>query len=68
MESFDQSLKYLLEHEPADFIRFALNGESVEVLHPLESALPSRGRDVDGGYLFTSGGIQKVAHIEFHRR
>jgi predicted transposase YdaD len=68
MESFDQSLKYLLEHEPADFIRFALNGEPVEVLHPLESALPSRGRDVDGGYLFASGGVQKVAHIEFHRR
>jgi predicted transposase YdaD len=68
MESFDQSLKYLLEHEPGDFIQFALGGGPVEVLRPVESALPSRGRDVDGGYFFVSGGVQRLAHIEFHRR
>ena len=68
MESFDQSLKYLLEHEPEDFIRFAMGGGPVEVRRPVESALPSRGRDVDGGYLFVSGGLQRLAHIEFHRR
>ena len=68
MESFDQSLKYLLEHEPEDFLRFGLNGEPLEALSPVESALPSRGRDVDGSYLFTSRGVQKLAHIEFHRR
>jgi hypothetical protein len=45
METFDQSLKYLLEHEPEDFIRFGLNGEPLEALRPVESALPSRGRD-----------------------
>ena len=68
MESFDQSLKYLLQHEPEDFIRFGLNGEPLEALRPVESALPSRGRDVDGSYLFTSRGVQRLAHIEFHRR
>ena len=68
MESFDQSLKYLLEHEPEDFIRFGLSGEPLEALCPVESALPSRGRDVDGSYLFTSRGVQRLAHIEFHRR
>jgi len=45
-----------------------MNGVPVEVLRPVESALPSRGRDVDGGYLFASGGVQRLAHIEFHRR
>jgi len=68
VESFDQSLKYLLAREPEDFIRFGLNGEPLEALSPVESALPSRGRDVDGSYLFTSRGAQKLAHIEFHRR
>lgn len=68
MESFDQSLKFLLEHEPEDFICFALRGEPVHVVRPVESALPSRGRDVDGGYLFESRGMSRVAHIEFHRR
>jgi hypothetical protein len=60
MESFDQSLKYLLEHEPEDFIRFGLNGEPLEALRLVESALPSRGRDVDGSYLFTSRGLSRV--------
>ena len=48
MESFDRALKYLLEHEPAAFIRFALRG-AVEVIRAVPTALPSRGRDVDGG-------------------
>jgi hypothetical protein len=30
MESFDQSLKYLLEPEPSDFIRLAMGGGPVE--------------------------------------
>ncbi len=55
MESFDQSLKYLLQLEPADFIRFALSDPAVQVLGPLPSGLPSRGRDVDGGYLIARG-------------
>jgi hypothetical protein len=66
--SFDQSLKYLLQHEPAAFIRFGLGDPTVEVISPLPSGLPSRGRDVDGGYLITHGGVRRVAHIEFHRR
>jgi hypothetical protein len=68
MKSFDQSLKYLLQHEPADFIRFALGDPSVQVLGPLPSGLPSRGRDVDGGYLIARGQGRRVAHVEFHRR
>ncbi len=68
MESFDQSLKYLLHLEPADFIRFGLRDPTLQVLRPVESALPSRGRDVDGGYLFQRGDQHRVAHIEFHRR
>ena len=68
MESFDQSLKYLLQHEPADFIRFGLGDPTVEVIEALPSGLPSRGRDVDGGYLITRGAVRQVAHIEFHRR
>jgi hypothetical protein len=68
VESFDQSLKYLLQHDPADFIRFGLGDPAVELLGPLPSGLPSRGRDVDGGYLIAHGGRRLVAHIEFHRR
>jgi hypothetical protein len=68
MESFDQSLKYLLQHEPADFIRFALADPTVQVLAPLPSVLPSRGRDVDGGYFIARGVERLVAHVEFHRR
>jgi hypothetical protein len=67
-ESFDQSLKYLLQHEPAAFIRFGLDDPTVEVISPLPSGLPSRGRDVDGGYLIAHGGVRMVAHVEFHRR
>jgi hypothetical protein len=68
MESFDQSLKYLLQLEPADFIRFALSDPAVQVLGPLPSGLPSRGRDVDGSYLIARGDTRLVAHLEFHRR
>src|SRR3954466_3802823 len=75
MESFDQSLKYLLQHEPADFIRFGLGDPTVQVLGPIPSGLPARGRDVDGGYLITRGQggevadeDKRVVHIELHRR
>jgi hypothetical protein len=68
VESFDQSLKYLPQRESADFIRFGLGDPSVEILGPLPSGLPSRGRDVDGGYLIALGDERRVAHIEFHRR
>jgi hypothetical protein len=68
MDSFDQSLKYLLQHEPADFIRFGLRDPTVQILRPVESGLPSRGRDVDGGYAILRGGEAGVAHVEFHRR
>lgn len=68
MESFDQSLKYLLHHEPADFIRFALGDPRVAVLSALPSSLPARARDVDGVYLIARGTDQIVVHVEFHRR
>jgi predicted transposase YdaD len=67
MESFDHALKYLLEHEPAAFIRFALRG-AVEVIRAVPTALPSRGRDVDGGCRVRVAGGERVAHTEFHRR
>ncbi len=76
MDSFDQSLKYLLQHAPADFIGFALGDAAVRVLEPVPTVLPSRGRDVDGAYLIARGGAPKevtaedkrVAHVELHRR
>jgi hypothetical protein len=68
MESFDQSLKYLLHLEPADFIRFGLRDPGVQVVRPMESGLPSRGRDVDGGYLIVRDGKPGAVHVEFHRR
>ncbi len=68
MESFDQSLKYLLAHEPGAFLRFALGGASVEVLAPVEAVLPSRGREIDGGHRVRIDGRPCVAHVEFHRR
>jgi hypothetical protein len=66
--SFDQSLKYLLHHDPANFIRFALDDPRVTVLSALASSLPARGRDVDGVYLVARGTDQIVVHVEFHRR
>jgi hypothetical protein len=68
VESFDQSLRYLLQHQPADFIRFGLGDAAVEIRGPIPSDLPSRGRDVDGGYVIVRGGSRLVAHVEFHRR
>jgi hypothetical protein len=68
VESFDQSLKYLVQHEPADFLRFGSGDPAIQVLGPIPSDLPSRGRDVDGGYLILRGGKRVVAHLEFHRR
>ena len=68
MKSFDQSLKFLLSHEPEAFIRFGLTDPEARVLKAIPSDLPSRGRDVDGGYLVMHGGKRVVAHLEFHRR
>jgi hypothetical protein len=68
MDSFDQSLKYLFQHAPADFLRFALGDPSIEVLGPVPSGLPSRSRDIDGACFIASGGIKRLAHCEFHRR
>ena len=68
MESFDQSLKHLLHHNPEDFIRFGLADTTVTVVEAVPSDLPSRGRDVDGGYRIVRGKKARVAHIEFHRR
>jgi hypothetical protein len=68
MGSFDQSLKYLLHHDPADFIRFALGDPRITVLSALPSGLPARGRDVDGVYLVARGEDRIVVHVEFHRR
>jgi hypothetical protein len=68
LESFDQSLKCLLHHEPEAFIRFGLGDPAVQVVRPIDSDLPARGRVVDGGYLVECNGVQMVIHIEFHRR
>ena len=68
MGAFDQSLKYLLHHDPADFIRFALGDPGITVLSALPSGLPTRGRDVDGVYLVARGATRIVVHVEFHRR
>ncbi len=68
MKSFDQSLKFLLSHEPEAFIRFSLTDPEARVLGAIPSDLPSRGRDVDGGYLVMHRGERIVAHLEFHRR
>ncbi len=68
MDSFDQSLKYLLQQRPADFVRFALGDPAVRVIGPVASGLPSRSRDIDGAYVIERGGVELVAHFEFHRR
>jgi hypothetical protein len=62
MDSFDQSLKYLFQHAPADFLRFALGDPSIEVLGPVPSGLPSRSRDIDGACFIASGGVKRLAH------
>src|SRR5262245_43305052 len=78
MESFDQSLNYLLQHNPADFIGFALGDPTVRILAPVPSALPARGREIDGAYVIALGDTpqetaipeedKRVAHIELYRR
>jgi hypothetical protein len=68
VESFDQSLKHLLQQEPAEFIHFGLGDDSAKVLESLPTGLPAPGRDVDGSYLIEYRGTVMVAHIEFHRR
>ena len=68
MKSFDQSLKFLSSHAPEAFIRFGLSDAEARVLKAIPSDLPSRGRDVDGGYLVMHRGKKVVAHLEFHRR
>lgn len=68
MDSFDQSLKYLLHQQPADFVRFALGDPNVRVIGPVPSGLPTRSRDIDGVYFIERGGSKLVAHFEFHRR
>lgn len=68
MESFDQSLKYLLHEEPADFLRFGFADSNIKIVAPCETDLPSRGRDVDGSYLVLRDGKHMIAHVEFHRR
>ena len=68
MESFDESLKYLLHEEPADFLRFGFADPTLTIIGPCETGLPSRGRDVDGSYFVMRDGVKMVAHIEFHRR
>jgi hypothetical protein len=68
MGAFDQSLKYLLHHEPADFIRFALGDPGVTVVSALPSSLPAQARDVDGVYVIARGNDRVVVHVEFHRR
>jgi hypothetical protein len=68
MDSFDQSLKYLLQKQRADFVRFALGDATVEVRGPVPSGLPSRSRDIDGADFIERGGDRLVAHFEFHRR
>jgi hypothetical protein len=79
MESFDQSLKFLLQKAPADFIRFGFADPRVRVIEPVPTVLPSRGRDVDAVYLVALGDApendaelrdehKRVAHVELHRR
>ena len=79
MQSFDHSLKHLLQQEPADFIGFGLGGGAkFRILQPTPSALPRRGRDIDGAYVVAIGDLpddapvpeerQQVVHVEFYRR
>src|SRR4051812_26844210 len=68
VETFDDSLKYLVAQCPADFISFGLGNRSVQVLQSVPVALPSRSRDVDGGYLIALAQQRYVAHLEYHRR
>ncbi len=68
MGLFDQALKLLAAHDPEGFVRFGVKSGRVKLIRPVEAALPSRGRDIDGGYLFEIAGAEVVVHLEFHRR
>lgn len=68
MDSFDESLKFLLHLEPDDFVRFGFADPSVIVVRPCETDLPSRDRDIDGSYEVLHDGSNKITHVEFHRR
>jgi hypothetical protein len=74
-------MKYLLQHEPADFLRFGLDDRTVRILGAVPTALPAlpaRGRDVDGAYVIAWGApagadaetdaAEHIGHVEFHRR
>src|SRR5689334_10834097 len=41
---------------------------AVQLIAPIPSDLPSRGRNVDGGYRIQRSDEELVAHVEFHRR
>lgn len=61
MEFFDESLKYLLHEEPADFLRFGFADPNIEIVAPCETDLPSRGRAVDGSYVVLRCGVKMAA-------
>lgn len=67
MNSFDHSLKFLVGHQPADFIAFGMGG-AVQVRGALGGALPARNRDVDDLFLIVWQGREWVLHLEYHRR
>lgn len=68
MESFDESLKFLLHEEPEDFLRFGFADSTVKVVRPCEVDLPSRDRDIDASYVIERLGKKEVGHVEFHRK
>ncbi|HMY21940.1 MAG TPA: hypothetical protein PKA58_36700, partial [Polyangium sp.] len=68
MESFDESLKFLIHDEPEDFFRFGFADPTVTVVRPCEVDLPSRDRDIDASYLILRNGRKEVGHVEFHRK
>lgn len=68
MESFDESLKFLLHEEPEDFLRFGFADSTVRVVRPCEIDLPSRDRDIDASYVIERRGKKEVGHVEFHRK
>jgi hypothetical protein len=60
VKSFDEALKYLAQHHPRDFIRFALGDPNIDVIKPLPTGLPARRRDIvpqTGLYTYAEGGV-----------
>jgi hypothetical protein len=68
MKSFDDSIKFLVEKHPAEFLSFALRGARVHVLKPLSAVLPARSRTVDDAFLVEINKKRRVAHMEYVRR